>query len=108
MKRLEFTQLAEAIVTQLLQHDQGPDLAQEAVEGLLDKSATILADTLRQDTPRLLRWQRRARRGFEKRLRGRWGAALDSFDIVVLCVAEAASDFNHKYRPVAASECDFT
>jgi hypothetical protein len=79
----------------------------DAVLQGIDKSVPSLVDRLLRDMPSMLRSRRRKIRGFERRLRKRWGKALDLYGATLEVAFEAGSDFNDKHRSLAASEGDF-
>ena len=64
-------------------------------------------ENLNRDSERLLQNQRRIRTGFEKRLKRRWGAALDLYDLFLLVAIQAGRDFNQESREQAIAEQDF-
>jgi hypothetical protein len=79
------------------------EAVQRAVEGVVPK---LLREALNQK-PRVLRRRRRFRRGFEKRLRKRWGDALDLYDLLMTWCVEWGGAFNDRYREEAAADDDF-
>jgi hypothetical protein len=73
----------------------------------IDNSIPAFVDRLLHDMPQMLRNRRRLARGFERRLRDRWGRALDLYRASIEVALESGSDFNEKHRPAAAEENDF-
>ena len=89
-----------------LSWDQAVEAASEAWSTALEASGPLLADALVRRSPKMLREHRRLKRGFERRLRSRWGSGLDLFYMVYVGSEEAGSMFNSTHRPQAAEDND--
>jgi hypothetical protein len=79
----------------------------EALDEALDKDVPRVTEKLIRTAPRMLRWHRRQRRAFERRLRKEWGKALDLYYAVGVAAEEAGATFDSTYRPAAAEHQDF-
>ena len=55
---------------------------------------------------RLPRRRRGTIGGFERRLRHRWGAALDLFELALVLMLDSGAAFNKHHRPTAVAEND--
>jgi hypothetical protein len=86
--------------------DLPPGAIGDALNETLDVHSRWLADTLQRGSKRPLRDHRRAQEGFERRLRRHWGAALDRYLLLWLCVQEAGDRFDRANRPIAVRERD--
>lgn len=64
----------------------------EALEVLTDKGTPQVAAALKADAPRMLANRRRLDRGFEKRLRLRWGGALDLYYMIAVAWQEMGAE----------------
>lgn len=64
----------------------------EALEVLTDKGAPKVTAALKADAPRMLANRRRLDRGFEKRLRQRWGSALDLYYMIAVAYQEMGAE----------------
>jgi len=99
------------ITEQLWQEAEAAGVPEDKfVEAVLDglyKSIPPVVERLIHDMPAMLRNRRRRIRGFERRLRKRWGRALDLYRATLEAALEAGSDFNQEHRPRAAEENDF-
>lgn len=73
----------------------------------IDDSISPLVERLLSDMPRMVRNRRRVTRGFERRLKKRWGSALDLYRACLEVALESGSDFNDKHRSGAAEENDY-
>jgi hypothetical protein len=60
----------------------------------LDDGAVGLAERLWEDVGRMLAEHDEVRTGFEHRLQARWRAALDLYEMVLVCCTEAGSDLH--------------
>src|SRR6266508_3823993 len=83
-----------------------PEFTKVFLDGI-DKSIPPFVDRLIREMPRMLRNRRRLARAFERRLRGRWGHALDLYLATVEVALESGLDFNGRHRPAAAKENDY-
>lgn len=64
----------------------------EALEILTEDGPPQVAAALKADGPRMLAERRRLDRGFEKRLRQRWGSALDLYYMVAVACQEVGAE----------------
>jgi hypothetical protein len=103
---LMFAEAVEKGLARGLSWEQATDAAGEAFGIALEETSPRVADSLQRTGPRMLRRQRRSQRGFERRLRQRWGQALDLMETIYVCAEEAGSNFNRERRPDAASSND--
>lgn len=72
----------------------------------LEEQAPTFADSLQRIGSRSVRRQRRAERGFRRRLRRHWGAGLDSLLVLVGVAEEAAGHCNARNREEVAKGND--
>lgn len=97
--------LEDALSAERLQPDADLDPAQ--VETLLagglpqafENATANLMDVLGKQAPQQLRVMRQQQRRFERRLRKRWGTALDQYRILWQCMQEQGSTFNFARGP---------
>jgi hypothetical protein len=82
-------------------------VAGASAEEFIANTVPTFVDRVLKDTPAMLRNRRRIVRGFERRLRKRWGKAFDLYAGTVEVAFEAGSDFNKRNRPLASAEDDF-
>lgn len=73
----------------------------EALEILTEDGPPQVAAALKADGPRMLAERRRLDRGFEKRLRQRWGSALDLYYMVAVACQEVGAEGYQE-----ANQCD--
>lgn len=73
----------------------------EAMEILTEDGPPQVAAALKADGPRMLAERRRLDRGFEKRLRQRWGSALDLYYMVAVACQEVGAEGYQE-----ANQCD--
>lgn len=73
----------------------------EALEMLTEDGPPQVAAALKADGPRMLAERRRLDRGFEKRLRQRWGSALDLYYMVAVACQEVGAEGYQE-----ANQCD--
>lgn len=73
----------------------------EALEILTEDGPPQVAAALKADGPRMLAERRRLDRGFEKRLRQRWGSALDLYYMVAVACQEVGTEGYQE-----ANQCD--
>lgn len=73
----------------------------EALEILTEDGPPQVAAALKADGPRMLAERRRLDRGFEKRLRQRWGSALDLYYVVAVACQEVGAEGYQE-----ANQCD--
>lgn len=75
----------------------------EAMDLLVEEGAPSVAQALKADAPRMLAERRRLDRGFEKRLRERWGSALDLYFMIAVVCQEIGAE---GYREALAQTDD--
>lgn len=73
----------------------------EALEILTEDGPPQVAAALKADGPRMLAERRRLARGFEKRLRQRWGSALDLYYMIAVACQEVGAEGYQE-----ANQCD--
>mgnify|MGYP000874326475 FL=1 len=73
----------------------------EALEILTEDGPPQVAAALKADGPRILAERRRLDRGFEKRLRQRWGSALDLYYMIAVACQEVGAEGYQE-----ANQCD--
>lgn len=73
----------------------------EALEILTEDGPPQVAAALKADGPRMLAERRRLDRGFEKRLRQRWGSALDLYYMIAVACQEVGAEGYQE-----ANQCD--
>jgi len=73
--------------------DQIIDEQSDAIPAIVDRMAPVILRSLRRSSRRMLRRQRKDRRGFERRLRRRWGRAIDTIEMMYVMACEAGSGF---------------
>ena len=81
----------------LVQKGREPDAAyreaaDKAMEVLLETAPPSVVRSLKSDGPRMLNEYRRLNAGFEKRLRQRWGTALDLYFMIAISCQELAAE----------------
>src|SRR6266700_848387 len=79
---------------------------QQAVHEAIEGAVPPLVERTIRDAPATLRRRRRWVRGFERRLRNRWGRALDLYELTLVCCHEWGGEFNERHRSAAATEQD--
>lgn len=94
--------LAELI--ELLRSEPSAEALAEKTKRLVERSADEVVAFQLDDVPRSLGREMGERAGFEARLAGRWGSALDLFDLFVLRARELGAELNAEHRPRAAAE----
>lgn len=101
-----YLRIAQALVEK---HESSGMSSEEAMEcGLVDALEILTEDgppqvaaALKADGPRMLAERRRLDRGFEKRLRQRWGSALDLYYMVAVACQEVGAEGYQE-----ANQCD--
>lgn len=85
--------LAEKHSTSGAEPQEAADRAlSEAMDLLVEEGAPSVAQALKADAPRMLAERRRLDRGFEKRLRRRWGIALDLYFMIAVACQEIGAE----------------
>ncbi len=87
--------IAEAVVAsgKKISRDKLQRLVASATEDALKQTAPDVVKDLYKAAPKMLRQERRVRRGFERRLRKYWGPSLDVFVMVMRGSFEFGSTF---------------
>jgi hypothetical protein len=80
------------------------DSLRAILDSTLEAGSEKVAEALRKAGPKMLRHHSKIRRGFEKRLRKRWSAALDLFEMVMVAALEAGEMYHHRNRPKGEPE----
>lgn len=83
-----------------------PERTEELYLQALADSASKDAELVREESPADLAFMRKERDAFEGRLRDRWGAAFDLYEITLAYCHDAGSEFNTRYLPEAQREGD--
>jgi hypothetical protein len=86
--------------------DADQDLA-AAIDAEVDAVARRLVDSLLAAAPEALAERRDYALGFEERLRDRWGAALDLYELTFCCSQEWGSEFHDRHRRDSPDEADY-
>lgn len=100
------SELFETLVRDAAEHGLSEDAIVSAVDQGAQAAAVVVADRLKADAPLMLRDQRAIRDGFERRLRQRWGEALDLYECVYVCCLESGEGFQAKHGSQAEHDHD--
>jgi hypothetical protein len=89
----------EEFADQAIASGADPEKVSELLDRLVLDSSANLASELKRRTPRMIREHGRIARGFERRLRKRWKAALDLYYAVYVSCLELGEEFNRSLEP---------
>jgi hypothetical protein len=79
----------------------------EKFKEISDKISTILLNSLKKKSKKMLKARRKDFSRFESRLRKTWKRAFDSFEMLIAIALEAGEDYNSEFRKMASEENDF-
>lgn len=106
--KVDFSSVEEAIKKAL---DEGITIDEQVLQKLVNEAmqsaAALLYTDLKTNASGKISEQHDVRVGFEQRLYERWKQALDLFDLILIVVEEAGSDFLKKYHRQAVDETNF-
>jgi Family of unknown function (DUF5677) len=100
------SELFDSLVREAAERGVGEDVIASAFNSAVQSAALVVADRLQADAPRMLRDQKIIRDGFERRLRQRWGRALDLYQCVYVCCLESGEGFQAKHGAQAQHDED--
>lgn len=86
-------QLSDALIKSGREPDEAHgEAADKAMEEVMETAPPGVVRSLKIDAPRMLNEYRRLNAGFEKRLRQRWGTALDLYFMIAICCLEIGTE----------------
>lgn len=100
------SELFETLARDAAERGAGEGAIATAIDQAAQAAAAAVADELQADAPRMLREHKALRDGFERRLRQRWGPALDLYECVYVCCLESGEEFHKEQSARAAHDDD--